>query len=123
MSAYSASMSVRKLFAVLLAVAVLFAPMVTGISAAVAAVPDHQMQMMSTGHCKSASSSNDSNEPSGKDAKSGKSCCMAMCIAVTPAPAANDAWQPLVGVATVSVLKPFLIGLPAEIATPPPRTA
>ena len=52
MSAYVPSVSIRKLFAMLVAVAVMFVPAVTGMSAALAAVPDHHMQMMSTGHCK-----------------------------------------------------------------------
>ena len=123
MSAYAPSMSIRKLFSILVAVAVLFAPAVTGMSAALAAVPDHHMQMMSTGHCKAMAPGDTSDQSSGKDSKAGKPCCMAMCIAVAASPAEIEASPPLVGVAIVPTLQSFLIGVPAEIATPPPRAA
>ena len=123
MSAYAPSVSIRKLFAMLVAVAVLFAPAVTGLSAALAAVPDHHMQMMSTGHCKALPSGENSDQSPGKDSKAGKPCCIAMCIAVAATPAEIGVSQPLVGVANVPTLQSFLIGAPAEIATPPPRAA
>lgn len=46
-------MSIRTLFAMLVAVAVLFAPALTRAGEAFAAVPDHHMQTMESGHCKS----------------------------------------------------------------------
>lgn len=123
MSAYAPPVSIRKLFAMLVAVAVLFAPAVTGMSAAFAAVPDHHMQMMSTGHCKSMAAAENSDQPSGEDSKAGKPCCMAMCLAVAVSPAAIEASPSLIGIASVPRLQNFLIGVPAEIATPPPRAA
>lgn len=123
MSAYAPPVSIRKLFAMLLAVAVLFAPAVTGMSAALAAVPDHHMQMMSTGHCKATPSGKNSDSSPAKDSKAAKPCCMAMCLAVAAMPAEIEASPPLIGIASVPTLQNFLIGVPAEIATPPPRAA
>jgi hypothetical protein len=78
------------------------------------AVPDHQIQMMETGHCKSI--------PSGHDDKSdGKSCCISMLmgLAVAPsAPVAETAERPSPPVFVVRTLHHPYLG---EIATPPPR--
>lgn len=114
MSAYAASMSLRKLFSILLALAVLLAPGVTG--AAMAAAPDHQMPMMAPGHCQS--------QPAGTaqhNKMDGKNCCIAMCAAVAVAPA-----TPAEALAFRQQMAEFAPprsyhGLHAEIATPPPR--
>ena len=123
MSAYAPPVSIRKLFAMLVAVAVLFGPALTGMSAAFAAVPDHHMQMMSTGHCKAMTAGENSDQSPVKDPKAGKPCCMAMCLAVAASPAVIEASPSLIGIASVPSLQNFLIGVPAEIATPPPRAA
>ena len=114
MSVRGHSMGIRKLLTALIALAVLFAPAVTSAAAANAAVPDHQMQMMESGHCKSMPSS-------GHDKSDGHSCCISMFLGLTAAPSA-----PLAEVAPPTSLPAFFI--PAlhraylgEIATPPPR--
>ena len=115
-------MSIRTLFALLVAIAVLFAPAVTRAGEALAAVPDHHEQMMQSGHCKTAPSHSDGEKSSGHD-KAGMNCCISMCMAValtTPAPAA--------AMATHAELPTFALihqyhGCIAEIATPPPRLA
>lgn len=116
MSAYAAPMSIRKLFAMIVALAVLFAPGMTG--AAMAAAPGHEMQMMQTGHCQMP--------PSGKsdhDRMADKNCCISMCMAVAVAPAARAADHQITPVqATFPAPKSYL-GHLSEIATPPPRLA
>ncbi|MEO6113723.1 MAG: hypothetical protein ABIP07_04655 [Sphingomicrobium sp.] len=109
-------MSLRRLFAVLIAVAMLFAPLALRSGSAMAMAPaKHHSQMMGKGHC---------GEQPGKDGKSaGKSCCAAMCTAVALAP--------------VSPVEPFAFPLSierpslaqsshsylAKLPTPPPRRA
>ena len=118
----SGSVNIRKLFGILVALAVLFAPALTSAGAAYAAVPEHQMQMMDAGHCTSA--------PSGNHGKSGthdksmtKSCCIAMCMALAVAPSAPVESRMPQRIVTVFPAPSFRLGLPAEIATPPPRLA
>ena len=109
-------MSLRPFFAILIAFAMLFAPlaMQTGIAMAMAPA-DHQSQMMDQGHC--------SDQPAeGTDGKTmAKSCCVAMCTAVA--------------VAAPSLVEPLAFGRVldrpsldrchhsylAKLATPPPR--
>ena len=105
---------IRNLVTALIALAVLFAPAVASAAAAHSAVPDHQMQMMEAGHCKSTPSN-------GHDQADGHNCCISAFWGLTLAPAASwaeiaPAALPLVYL--VSVLhRPYL----GEIATPPPR--
>lgn len=107
-------MSIRRLLTMFIAVAVLFAPALTGVGEAHAAVPD-QVQIMEVGHCSS---------PSSKDDQApAKNCCVAMCTAVAMAPPAADGAQVLARSAALPRLSAFRVGLPAEIATPPPRGA
>ena len=116
MSAYGPPVSIRKLFAILVALAVLLAPGVTG--AAMAASPDHQMHMMQTGHCNMPMSGK-----SDHDKMSGKNCCISMCMAVAIAPPAPADVQPLSAQITQFGLAKTYHGTLAEIATPPPRLA
>ena len=116
MSAYSKLMSIRKLFAILVAVAVLFAPAFTGAGMATAAVPDHHAQMMEKGHCDTASG-DEQEEPADM------SCCGAMCMAVAVTPSGIPIAKPLIGSVPVASLHVFQAGSPAELATPPPRAA
>ena len=106
-------MSIRKLLTALIALAVLFAPAMTTAAAASAAVPDHQMQMMESGHCKSI--------PSAHDKSDGHSCCISVFLGLAVAPSARFAeFKPLVSppVSPIPTLhRPYL----GEIATPPPR--
>lgn len=114
MSAYAASVSIRKLFAVLVALAVFVAPSVNG--AAMAASTHHTMQMMEAGHCEAPPSSGDH-----RHKMDGKSCCISMCMAVAVVPAVpaetTTLRQPVAQFAPPKAYH----GLPAEIATPPPR--
>lgn len=116
MRSYARLMSIRRLFAILVALAVLFAPSVT--STAMASAPDHQMQMMQAGHCEMPMSGK-----SGHDKMDGKNCCISMCMAVAINPSAPPAEHALAHVqATFPTPKSYL-GHLTEIATPPPRLA
>ena len=118
MSAYLASVSMQKLFAIMVAVAVLFAPVFTRASEAAAAVPDHQVQMMKSGHC------NLTDEDSGdRDEAPLENCCVSTCMAVTASPPAPPAAPQIKQAKAQSAVRTFEIGAPAEIATPPPRFA
>jgi hypothetical protein len=118
MSAYAQPVSIRKLFAILIALAVLIAPSVTYAAMPVAAAPHHDMRMMDMGHCQMLpSKSND------HDKTDGKSCCMSMCMAVAVAPfTPADAVEPKHSVAYFAVSQSWH-GYLGEIATPPPRAA
>lgn len=117
MSAYSNLMSIRKLFAMLVAFAVLFAPAFTSAGMAGAAVPDHHAQKMDKRHC-DAAGDEDQDEPSGKMA-----CCGAICMAVAVTPATVSVVKHVPGDVPVARLHAFQTGTPAELATPPPRVA
>lgn len=114
MSAYRRSMSIRRLFALFLALSVLLAPSLT--SAAGASPISHDLQMMEGGHCNSLPSNSGHH-----DRTDGKSCCISMCmgVAITPAEAPIDREVQLVpAVFAISNLHLAYLG---EIATPPPR--
>ena len=110
----------RRLLQALLALAVLVAP-VTANAMERQAVPasSHHEQASASAHC------NDAPDPDSKhDKAAGKTCCASMCmgIAVTPrVPAANESVA--VQVEPTSAVSAFLLGSPAELATPPPRLA
>lgn len=109
-------MSIRKLFALLVALAVLFAPGVTG--AAMAAAPNHDMQMMGAGHCEAPPSDTNHHDKMG-----GKSCCISMCMAVAIAPAAPALDHEIVHAPVSFVIPTLHVAYLGEIATPPPRRA
>lgn len=117
MNAYCNQMSIHKLFAILVAIAVLFAPTFAAAGTASAAVPDHHAQMMEGDHC-NAGGDRDVDKSAGKTA-----CCAAMCMAVAVTPAAEQVAKPLLGNAPVAGLRAFQTGVPSELATPPPRVA
>lgn len=112
----STIMSVRRLFAALIALAVLFAPAITRVGEAYAAVPDHHTQMMTKGHCESPPDEN-------QDKSADNSCCFQLCMAVATELSAPADRQPLLGSTETPALQSFLVGIPAELATPPPRAA
>ena len=110
--------SIRPFFAILIAFAMLFAPLAMRSGSAMAMVPaDHQSQMMDKGHC--------GDQPAkDKDGKAmGKSCCVAMCTAV--AVTAVSAVEPLAFARVVGrpSLEQFHHSYLAKLATPPPRRA
>jgi hypothetical protein len=109
-------MSIRKLFAILVAISVLFAPAFTSAGMALAAVPDHHAQMTEKGHC-------DPVKGEGRDKPADMSCCGAMCMAVAVTPAAMPLAKPVHGDILVASLRGFQAGIPAELATPPPRAS
>ena len=107
----------RRLLAIVIAVAVLFSPALTHAGAAMAAVPGHDMQMMQGGHC---------DAPPSHDGKAGKSAGMGCCIATSLAVAMRVP-EPLEEIAECAVSpssnlaalhRPYL----GELATPPPRS-
>lgn len=107
-------MSIRKLFAILIALGVLFAPGVTG--AAMAAAPHHGVEMMEAGHCQTPAS-----RTSHHDQSDGKSCCIAMCMALAIAPSAPAEVPPPRQQLTQFAPPAVYHGTLSEIATPPPR--
>lgn len=115
MQGYRPLLSIRKLFALLIAVAVMLAPAFTAGGAAMAANPEHAMQMSKNGHCHS--------QPSSDHEKSApKSCCAATCIAVGIEPAVPVASLPLKPIVLNASLVPSRhVAFLGEIATPPPR--
>jgi hypothetical protein len=114
MRAYVRLMSIRRLFAFVLALSVLFAPGITG--AAMAAAPHHNMAMMEAGHCQAPASGSRHHDQS-----DGKSCCVSMCMALAVAPSAPaEALQQRREMPQFASPQAYH-GLPAEIATPPPR--
>ena len=116
MSAYLPVVSMQKLFALMVAVSVLFAPAFASASQATPAMPDHHAQMKMKRHCESAPD-DDQNK------RAGKSCCFQMCMAVAAEPVKPFVPQVLLSGAAPSALQSFPVGTPAELATPPPRTA
>ena len=113
----SPAVSLSKLFAILIAAAMLFAPFAMQSGMATAARPsDHHAQMMEQGHCEG--------QPADKDSKGAeKLCCAAMCTAIavaTSAPLEPAAFSRSVKRPSLKQsLHSFLVKLP----TPPPRLA
>jgi hypothetical protein len=113
-----AAMSFRPLFAILVAIGMLLAPLAirSGAAMAMPRSGDHA-QMMKSGHC--------GEQPSkGKHEKSGETaCCVAMCMAVATAPA--SAADPHILTASIDVPGRDRTGhsFLAELPTPPPRLA
>ena len=114
----SPRVSIRPLFAILFAFAMLFAPLAMQSGAAMAMAPaDHHAQMMETGHC--------GEQPAkSQDGKMvDKSCCAAMCAAVAVAPTVSV--EPHIFTSSVERPSPdqFQRSYLAELPTPPPRLA
>lgn len=129
----SPAMSIPKLLALFVAIAILLVPGLTHAGAALAAVPDHQMQMMETGHCMSPPESADAgaatghHKPAGDHKSAGHDkagCCISMCMAVAVSPPAMAAADvPLHNDTATFILVNQYHGRITEIATPPPRIA
>ena len=116
MRAYAPPVNIRKLLAIFVALAVLFAPVFSGgAGAALAAVPNHHAQMTEAGHCQLPPQSGD------HDKAPAKSCCISMCMSIAippPAPAEHSELEPPPAVFAVATIHHPYLG---EIATPPPR--
>lgn len=109
-------MSMRRLFAILVAMWVLFAPSVAAAAERGMTMADHETQMMEMGHCESPPSG-----PADHDKNKDHGCCIAMCIALAVTPLAPLQSSPLRQQVAGFVATKTYHGLPAEIATPPPR--
>ena len=123
MRSYAYLVSIQKLFAMLVAVALLSAPAFTRAGEALAAVSGDHAQMMASGHCQSMRSAGGDANSSHHD-EAGSNCCISMCVALAlstaaPVPAAAFLHD------DISSFPPpnSYHSLPAEIATPPPRRA
>ena len=114
MRAYAPSMSTRPILAFVLTIAVLFASAFSGVAAASAATPMHDMEMMEMGHCSSMPSQHD-----GKGMT--KQCCISMCMAVAIQPSAPLMEEISQKALTLFAIPSFLAGSPGELATPPPK--
>ena len=112
------AVSVSKLFAILIAVSMLFAPFAMQSGSAMAAMPsDHHAEMMSDGHC-------DGQPATDKDSKSGEMpCCAAMCAAVAVAAGSSAEPAAFERAAERPSLEQFRQGFLAKLPTPPPRLA
>lgn len=113
------AMSIRPLLAMLIALAMLFAPLAAGSGEAIAMAPaaDHHAQMVDGGHC--------GEQPAkSEDGKTDEmSCCIAMCTAVAVAPVEQIEPQAMASaVDQPSPVQP-VHGFIAELPTPPPRLA
>ncbi len=111
-------MSMRGLFPALMALAVLFAPLLTHAGAAAAQVPDHHMQMIESGHCEAPPS-----DSTDEDAAGPMTCCIAMVTAVPAAPSPLLSDSALEPAPTLSAASALHVSYLREIATPPPRHA
>ena len=115
MKAVAPSLNLGTLFGIAIALTILFAPAV-GRGEALAAVPNHDMQMMEVGHCHSPSSHKTGHH------EGPMSCCTATCVGVTAAvdrPAQSFAIRITPASISLAALhRPFL----GELATPPPRS-
>ena len=111
------SVSLRRLFATLVAAAMLFAPLAIQSGSAMAMAPgDHHAQMMEKGHC--------GDQPAeGEDGKMGKSCCVAMCMGVAVTAAVQMETVAFKRMLDRSSLDVFPHSYLAKLATPPPRGA
>ena len=111
-------MSFRPLFAILIAIGMFMAPLAIRGGAAMAMPPaDHHQQMAMGDHC--------GKQPAkSKHEKSGeKVCCVAMCMAVAPAPSSQLEPQALAASLDQPGLAQFGRSFLAELPTPPPRLA
>ena len=116
--AYGAPVSLRPLFAILIAVAMLFAPLAVQTGAAMAMAPaDHHAQMTETDHC----GEQPANSHDGKTVD--KSCCAAMCTAIAVAPTPMLEPHVFSSSAERAALVQFNHSFLAELPTPPPRLA
>ena len=115
---YGGAVSIRPLFAILIAIAMLFAPFAMKNGAAAASNrANHHAQMMGAGHC----GEQPAKDHDGKAMD--KSCCVWMCAAVAIAP--SHVAEPLRTVhgAQHPALDRSGHNFLAELPTPPPRLA
>jgi len=113
---HMAAMSLRPLFAILIAIGMFMAPLAIRSGGAMAMAPsDHHEQMAMSDHC-GEQPSNTKHQKSNESA-----CCVAMCMAVAPAPAAKLEPHFLAASLDRPALDQFGRSFLAELPTPPPR--
>ena len=106
MRPYASPVSIQKLFATLVALSMLLAP---------AAARAGELAM-DAGHCQMPPASSSDHEK-----RTGKSCCISMCMAFAIQPSA-PATEKLTEAAPASfVISSFHVLSPGELATPPPK--
>lgn len=114
----SPAVSISKLFAILIAAAMLFAPFAVQSGAAMAAMPsDHHAQMMGKGHCEGMPATDGDSKPADM------LCCAAMCAAMAVAPVSPTDPADVSHSVERPSLKQSLHGFLAKLPTPPPRLA
>lgn len=114
--AHRVRVSLRPIFAILIAFAMLFSPFAMRTGSAMAAMSsDHHSQMMAKAHCGEQPSSGTA------DKTHTKSCCVAMCSAIAVAPASPA--EPLAFARAMErpAREQSPHGYLANLATPPPR--
>lgn len=108
--------SLRALFAMMIAVAMLFAPLAMQTGSAMAMAPaDHHAQMTENGHCGGQPAEGD------QDKSPDKSCCVAMCAAVAVTPTTTVEPHGFSKPIERPALDQFEGSFLAELPTPPPR--
>ena len=112
-------MSIRTLFAIVVAMAVLLAPAVARAGEAFTPVPDHHAQMMKSGYCEMTPKTMSGDERTMPP----MSCCASICLAVPASVSAPTGGDEVNNGPGVFAPPTFQVGVPAEIATPPPRFA
>lgn len=105
-------MSIRRLLAMLVTLAVLFAPAVA--ASASAAEPHHEMQMMHVGHCRGPI-------PNSAKHAAGMTCCITISMAVAESALAPQPEAPVQISLPMFSSPASLTGQPTELPTPPPR--
>ncbi len=116
-TAIFAFVTLRPIFAILIAFAMLFAPFAMQSGSAMAAPADHHGQSMAEGHC------GDRPVDGNPDNMSGQPCGMAMCVAIAvvpPAPFERPAFEKLPHRPALVRDGPSFL---AKLPTPPPRLA
>jgi hypothetical protein len=107
---------IRGLVAIVLAFALMFAPMATHLGMVSAAVSDAPQTMGSAGHCHAQSRG-----PANHGKPISKTCCVSTGIAVAIDSASPPREKLVRPAAPVFALTTFRSGFLGEIATPPPR--
>jgi len=113
----SPPVGMSKLFAILVAAAMLFAPFAMQSGRAMAAMPSDDHAMMAQDHCEG--------QPAGdKDGTAAEDpCCAAMCAAVAIATRSPVESAVVARAAERPALERFRHGFLAKLPTPPPRLA
>lgn len=109
-------MLVHRIFAILIAVALVFAPLAIQSGAAMAMAPaDHHGQMAGADHCGTKPEPNAGHKAPDND------CCVAMCVATAVIPTGLAVPPQFAALVLSPSPAPVGHGFLAELPTPPPR--